>query len=156
MDLRLLKKKPAHLNGELVTGEWAPDFKDELIAFASPLHYDLEVELQQDHVFVHGPLEVRLQCTCGRCLKNFVQTLEVNDFAAFVPLEGEESLTRSGDIGDLTPLLREDIYLALPANPVCNPECRGLARKAKARDSRLEGERSDAPSPWTALDRLKL
>ncbi|NBT99252.1 MAG: LLM class flavin-dependent oxidoreductase [Betaproteobacteria bacterium] len=46
--------------------------------------------------------------------------------------------------------------LALPANPLCRPDCRGLSQTASARDSHLEGSPSDGPSPWAALDKLKL
>ena len=105
---------------------------------------------------VTGDLKITLGCTCARCLEAFPLDLGLPQFAALATFEGEEALPRDGDIADLTPLLREDIYLALPTNPLCSPDCRGLARKATARDSRLGVLPSDGSSPWGALDRLKL
>jgi uncharacterized protein len=105
---------------------------------------------------VVGRLEADLECDCGRCLKTFRETLLVPDFALLLPLEGEDAIKLDGDFADLTPYLREDTLLALPTNPLCKPECRGLARKASARDSRLEASKGEGPSPWAALDQLEL
>lgn len=156
VNLRLLRERGERLVGELPTEEWALDYRDELVVPISPMRFDLEAELQGENLFLKGPLSVTLNCTCGRCLKSYVETVTVSDFAAFVPLSGEDSLPSEGDIADLTALLREDMYLALPANPVCKPECRGLARKADFRDSRLGSGSSGTSSPWSALDQLSL
>jgi uncharacterized protein len=156
VDLRRLHQTSVELSGSIAAAEVLPDFKDELVELASPLEFDLEAEMQGKEVFVHGRLQIALKCVCGRCLKTFAAEVVLDEFAALVPLEGEDALVQDGDFGDLTPLLREDIYLALPTNPVCKPECRGLARKASARDSRLRELGGDASSPWTTLDRLKL
>ena len=75
---------------------------------------------------------------------------------AIVPLEGEEVPPRDGDFVDLTPLLREDTFLGLPTKPLCKPECRGLARKASARDLCLGTPPGDGAMPWSELDKLKL
>lgn len=156
VNLRLLRERGERLVGELPTEEWALDYRDELVVPISPMRFDLEAELQGENLFLKGPLSVTLNCTCGRCLKSYVETVTVSDFAAFVPLSGEDSLPSEGDIADLTALLREDMYLALPANPVCKPECRGLARKADFRDSRLGSGSGGTSSPWSALDQLSL
>jgi uncharacterized protein len=156
INLHQLDAGSVHLDGELAVEDFAADFTDPLIAFASPLAYDLEVQAEEQGLLLTGELKISLRCTCGRCLKTFAQDIELPGFAALAPLEGEEALTCEGEFADLTPLLREDIYLALPTNPLCRPDCRGLARKAKARDLRLEGPPSDGSSPWGALDQLKL
>ena len=126
VNLRLLRERGERLVGEMASEEWISDYQDELVVPMSPLRYDLEAELQGENLFLKGPLSLTLSCTCRRCLKTYVETVTISDFAAFVPLSGEESLPSEGDIADLTALLREEMYLALPANPVCKPECRGL------------------------------
>ena len=156
VNLRLLRERSETLEGELATEEWAADYQDELVVFASPLRYRIEAELQGENLFLQGPLSITLDCTCGRCLKSFQTTVTSAEFAAFIPLEGEDALTCDGDFGDLTPLLREDMYLSLPTNPVCNPECRGLARTAESQEISPEKRSNDAPSPWAALDQLSL
>lgn len=158
VNLRLLdeEQESLQIDGELPVEEFGTELVDPLMRFADPLHYELSVDKQPDGILIQGSLKTRLSCQCSRCLKNFKSAIELEDFAAFVPLTGEGSVPREGDFGDLTPFLREDIYLALPTNPLCKPECRGLARKASTRDSRLEAAAGDGPTPWAALDQLKL
>ncbi|KAB2675094.1 MAG: hypothetical protein DVB31_00950 [Verrucomicrobia bacterium] len=160
VNIRDLQKESAHLEGEIPVGEFAADFKDELVRFVEPLSYDLEVDRQGSELTVVGRLETEIECDCGRCLKTFRQPLVVEDFASLVPLEGEEAVAVKDDFADLTPYLREDTFLALPTNPLCTPDCRGLVPKAPDRDLRL-GEGSpvgptDGVSPWDALKKLKL
>jgi uncharacterized protein len=67
---------------------------------------------------------------CVRCLSKFSQKLNIDftDLYAFSP----DSVTDSGlllpDTGkiDLEPILREEMFLAMPINTVCSPECKGL------------------------------
>lgn len=138
--------------------EFAADFHDEVVRFAEPLKYDLEVERQGPDILVQGTLSATLECDCARCLSSFRTVLEINKFSAFAPLEGEEAIPKDGDFADLTPLVREDTFLALPTKPLCRPECRGLPVQAPAHDSRLGATSSEvaSTSPWAALEKLKL
>ena len=156
IDVRQLEGKTLQVKGELEAEELATGFNDPLITFAHPLTYDLELEEQPQGILMQGELSLTLTCVCGRCLKTFAHEIELPEFAALAEYEGEEAMAKEGDFADLTPYLREDIYLALPTNPLCKPECRGLTRKAKARDLRLGVPPSDGSSPWGALDELKL
>ena len=63
---------------------------------------------------------------------------------------------------DLTPLLREDILLALPAYPHCDwsgervcPAQIQPAEKAGALGESDGRSESDSPSAWSTLDQLK-
>ncbi len=160
VNIRLLKEESTHLVGTLPVEEAAEGHADELVRFLGPLRYDIEVDRQGQELRVLGRLDADLECDCGRCLKTFRQGLEVPAFALLLPLEGEDAVSLDGDFADLTPYLREDTLLALPTNPLCTLDCRGLAAKASARDSRLEkeGESGQGPvrNPWEALDQLKL
>jgi len=157
VNLRVLEKEEElHLEGELPAAEYGEDLKDELMRFDAPLRYSLDVQHQPDSLVVTGTLETEVACECSRCLKPFSLPLRVDNLAALIQLQGEDAIVRDGDFGDLTPLLREDIYLGLPTNPLCRPDCRGLPQEAVARDSRLGGSPSDGPSPWAALDQIKL
>ena len=154
--MRELAEEAIHLEGELPAMELGSDFQDELIRIDQPLRYSLDVDRQPDGLLVSGSLATSVACECARCLKPFRFPIALEEFAALIPLSGEDALIIEGDFADLTPQLREDIYLGLPANPLCRPDCRGLPEKASARDLRLEGSPPDGPSPWAALDRLKL
>lgn len=160
VNTRLLKEAATRLTGELPVAEAAEGHQDELVRFLGPVRYDLEVDRQGQELRVLGRLEADLECDCSRCLKTFRQPLIVADLALLLPMEGEEAVSMDGDFADLTPYLREDTLLALPTNPLCTLDCRGLAAKASARDSRLEKEAGSGQgpgrNPWEALDKLKL
>ncbi|MEN9732834.1 MAG: hypothetical protein RLZ45_829 [Verrucomicrobiota bacterium] len=156
VNLRLLAEEPAHLEGELPAAAYGTEYRDELIRFEDPLRYELDVERQPDGLLITGSMATTVSCECARCLKPFRLPVEIPDLTTLAPLQGEDAVPIDGDFADLTPLLREDIYLSLPANPLCRPDCRGLSQTASARDSHLEGSPSDGPSPWAALDKLKL
>jgi uncharacterized protein len=153
---QLLERDPEHLTGELPAEEIAEGYRDDLITFSNPLTYDLEVELQGEGILMTGEVQISITCQCRRCLKSFEETVEIPDFAALAPLEGEEAITCEGDFADLTPFLREDIYLLLPTNPLCSPNCRGLVKKSAAGVSSSEPPAESGESPWAALDQLKL
>lgn len=156
VNLRLLTEESVHLEGELPVAEFGADYRDEIIHFDQPLRYSLDVDRQPDGLLVAGSLSTSVACECARCLKPFRFPIELEHFATLAELKGEDAITIEGEFGDLTPLLREDIYLGLPVNPLCRPDCRGLPEKASARDLRLEDSPPDGSSPWTALDQLKL
>ena len=67
----------------------------------------------------------------------------------------EEALLVDGDFADLTPVVREDILLALPTNPLCGPDCRGLKPKGQPRELQVR-EQAEPNTAWSALDNLKL
>ncbi len=79
-------------------------------------------------------LQVKLRAEtpveCVRCLVDFEQPLEIDftELYAFTP----NSVTESGlyvpenGLLDLTPLIRDEMYLAIPISPICKPDCKGL------------------------------
>ena len=154
VNLRHLAEHGVRLEGELPVAELDLGVEDELIHLKKPLHYDLSVELLHDALLVTGLLVLPLDCECGRCLKKFKTELKLAGWAAHLPLEGEEKVLVDNDCVDLTPFVREDMLLDFPQHPLCKPECAGL--KKKKTSSSPGGEAKDAPSPWGALDKLKL
>jgi uncharacterized protein len=71
-----------------------------------------------------------LPAECARCLTSFDQPLdsEFTELYAFTPKSVTESdliLPEDGHI-DLEPLVREYMLLAIPINPLCRPDCKGL------------------------------
>ena len=160
VNVRLLKTEGTRFAGELATEEFSEDIRDELVRLDGPVRYEVDVERQADELRVQGKLGFTLECGCSRCLKTFPMQVCVEDMAALVPLTGDEAPPMDGDIADLTPILREDTLLALPTNPLCSSDCRGLAAQATSRDSRLPDDSGPATrpgrSPWDALDRLEL
>ncbi len=76
-----------------------------------------------------GQLQLTLECECVRCLRPFQNHLVLKRWACHLPLLGEEKVLVVDDCVDLTPWLREDILLAYPQHPLCEPKCSGLLKK---------------------------
>jgi uncharacterized protein len=107
---------------------------------------------------VQGSMQIILQCACVRCLKRHEQKVELAHWACQLSPEGEEKMVVVNDCVDLTPYLREDILLAFPQHPLCEPGCRGLLQANVNSPEPAPGPKSsEAPaSPWDILDKLKL
>jgi uncharacterized metal-binding protein YceD (DUF177 family) len=66
-------------------------------------------------------------------------------FATHIELRGPETV-------DLTPFMREDLLLNLPAHPHCD---RDGNRVCKAKQIQFRERRTERKIDWSALDRLK-
>ena len=156
VNLRQLQTDPQDLAGELPAAELGLEQLDETVHPVQPLAYELTASLMEDAILVQGELRLALACDCVRCLKSFPVTLELPDFAAHLPLRGEDAVTVTDDSVDLTPFLREDILLTLPQHPLCKPDCRGLSQLAAGGASGPTSQTNAGASPWAALNQLKL
>jgi len=81
-------------------------------------------------LLVQVKMKAAVSAECVRCLEMFDQPLLVDysDLYAFNPNSLTESGLRVPDTGkiDLAPILREEMILAIPISPVCEPNCKGL------------------------------
>ena len=113
----------------------------------SPLGYSLDVGVSGGGIFATGRLSLRVRLRCVACLNEFETELIIDPFALQEELDGRESI-------DLTPHMREDIHLALPAHPRCDADGRKLC---PARFSQAPADASQPPgnAPWSVLDKLK-
>ena len=156
LNLRHLEKKDVQLQGDLTVEELDLAGFDELIEVSEPLHYDLGAERMSDSVLVRGTLTCVLKCQCVRCLTEFSHQVELMDWACDLPLTGEDRVPVVNDCVDLTPYLREDILLAFPQHPLCEPGCPGLPEAARNDlSARVEEPNGIPPSAWTELNKLK-
>jgi len=158
INLRHLERETVTLRGALPVAELDLEGIDELIQPRSPLEHDLVVDRHERSILVQGRLRLTLGCECARCLKPFEHRLDLSEWSCLLPLEGEDKVTVSNDCVDLTPYLREDIVLAFPRHPLCEPDCRGLlsASQAGARPSNGANASGGMSSAWAELSKLKL
>ena len=158
VNLRHLEDHPVQFQGNLSVAELDIDTKDEVIQLKMPLEYELEVERMDGGLLVQGSLQLILECECVRCLKKFLYRLELADWQSHMPLEGEDSVPVINDCVDLTPTVREDILLAFPQHPLCDPDCRGLQRMrtGESAGGSGSGKIDTASSAWAELNKLKL
>ncbi len=144
-----LKQIPAegiHLEGKEETD--ILEVEENQVKALGPVEYSLDIGVSESGLFVTGQIGVDVGLECVSCLKRFIFPLRVEDFAAQLELTGPELV-------DLTPLIREDILLALPVHPHCDWD-----RKTKCVGPRLKHlnaeEDPKAPNAWDALNHLNL
>jgi uncharacterized protein len=95
----------------------------------------------QGGLLVQGIVKSQLSQECVRCLELFELpiTLELEETFR-LPGTGRKVDTpyavSEGGWLDLTPLLREQSWLAIPMKPLCTPDCKGLCPQCGANLSR--------------------
>lgn len=154
-NVRHLEKHSLHLQGELPVTELDLDGLDECVKGDQPLKYDLDIHLLDGSFLIQGKLEMLLECTCVRCLKEFPQLLELGEWACHLARQGEECVAVVNDCVDLTPYIREDILLAFPQHPLCEPGCDKLPRSAFSGQKNPSKGIGSESSTWAELNKLK-
>lgn len=117
------------------------------VPIGAKLALDLRLESVMDGVLVSGVVTSPVSGECGRCLADVSDELAVRIQELYVYPEAstdhdddDEVAQLDGDFLDLTPTLRDAVVLALPLNPLCRPDCKGLCATC--------GERlDDLPDP---------
>jgi len=142
-----LKQVPAHglhLDGD----EDCPihDLEAEGVRCAGPLYYNIDVGIAGGALWARGSLSQPVELRCISCLENFVHDIQVPAFAVHTELHGPETV-------DLTPFIREDLLLNLPAHPRCD---RDGNRVCKAKQPVTVEQDTRQQSDWSALDKLKI
>ena len=143
-----LKQIPAdglHLEGK--EDKDILEVADEGIRPAGPVEYSLDVGVSESGLFATGRIALNVQLECVSCLKQFVYPLEVEDFAVQIELTGPERV-------DLTPWVREDILLVLPAHPHCDWDGKTVCKGPKLKTRPID-EPPAASHAWDALENLK-
>ena len=142
-----LKQIPAaglHLEGE----EECPisELDAEGIRSAGRLHYNIDIGVSSGALWANGSISQPVELRCVSCLEKFVHEIEVPAFAVHTELRGPETV-------DLTPFIREDLLLNLPAHPHCDRDGGRICKSKYIETSEQDAKRE---SDWSALDKLKL
>jgi uncharacterized protein len=142
-----LKQIPAqglHLDGD----EDCPihDLEAEGIRCAGQLHYNIDLGIAGGALWATGSLSQPVELRCVSCLETFAYEIRVPAFAVHTELHGPETV-------DLTPFIREDLLLNLPAHPRCD---RDGNRACKAKQLETVEQDTKRKLDWSALDKLKL
>jgi uncharacterized protein len=97
----------------------------------------LEITRVQGGVLVQGTLSSRLEQECVRCLEpsEISITLRIEEIfrlpATSSQIDTPYEVSENGRL-DLTPIVREQSWLAIPMKPLCDPDCRGLCPQCGA------------------------
>lgn len=151
--------------------------------FDGPLAINLTLTQQGGPITVTGSLEGTAIRQCVRCLTDFSDPLEVSVYAEFVrqpedqakvpaessqrghkrasetaepPTETEEEdevYLYQGDHLDLAPMVREQVILAAPMQPLCREDCLGLCPQCgqNLNERRCACPPAPVPSPFRVL-----
>lgn len=111
--------------------------------FRSPTDVAVRYYRAGQELFFAGQADCRVMGECARCLEAYDFDIAVPFSLVMVPhrhrpdddeIEVEDvhlSYYRGADV-DLWPLVREHIILALPTQPLCRDDCRGLCARCGA------------------------
>jgi len=133
------------------------------------LHFHGQATLAGEGLQLRGHLQGEIAPACSRCLEPIAMTVERDLDLLYQPesVLGEsaevEIHARDADVGffsgpgvDVAEVAREQILLALPMQPLCRPDCRGLCARCGANLNK--GACSCAPQAderWNALKSLR-
>jgi uncharacterized protein len=130
----------------------------------APIELDLRLEAVVEGVLVTGTARLEAVGECVRCLREVtlpvevdVQELFVHDASSEAGYDDDEQVSLvQGDLIDLEPVLRDDVVLDLPFQPLCTPDCSGLCPTCGVRLDDDPGHHHDAATDlrWAALGAL--
>ncbi|MBN1920225.1 MAG: DUF177 domain-containing protein [Anaerolineae bacterium] len=113
-------------------------------------------------ILAQGTLNAAVETECTRCLELFFAPVVV-EFEGLIGLAGAPlsperpvRVTEDGWV-DLSPLIREYLWLGLPASPVCSPTCAGLCPQCGENIDRGEcncGDKAPIDPRWAVLQTL--
>ena len=138
------------------------------ITLARPVEVDLELIPETDRIKLRGHLQGALQVACSRCLQDFV--LDLDEITLLRPLSVDapyEIDLRPEDLDteffdgvtiDVDLIVAEQVFLALPQKPLCQPDCGGLCSGCGAELNReaCRCEKIDRVSVFDALRAVKI
>jgi uncharacterized metal-binding protein YceD (DUF177 family) len=152
-EIRKLSRVKVHLNqipaeGRHIEGEEdcpITDVEAEEIRCIGQLSYKIDIGVSGGALWATGLLRQSVELRCVACLEKFMHEIKVPAFALRTELHGPETV-------DLTPFMREDLLLNLPAHPRCDRDGGRVCRATQREAMKEEVRKPD----WSALDKLKL
>jgi uncharacterized protein len=131
------------------------------VPLGSPIELDLRLESVVEGVLVSGSATVEVRGECVRCLGEISDELEVDiqELYVYPGVEPDDDLASrvEGDLIDVEPLLRDEVVLDLPFQPLCRDDCLGLCVECGANLNENPDHRHAArlDARWDALRGLE-
>jgi uncharacterized protein len=166
LDTRDLPRSPGSMRGVRRVAPAPKALGLELIGVptGADLSLDLTMQSVTEGVYVSGHVSAALTGECGRCLRPIDDTVDVDiaelyayaDSTTDETAEEDEVGRIEGDLIDLEPVVRDAVVLALPVNPVCDEDCRGLCPDCGVPWDDLPADHGHtvADPRWAALSKL--
>lgn len=134
--------------------DWRVDLAQ--VAPDSEIDADLELVSTSGGLLVRGAVDFQTMITCSRCLdeSTVAMHVEVSDIVE-AGNDDDDEYHVAGDVLDLEPILRDEVLLAMPLRPRCEPECEGLVQDAESDlNTAAPGTVRRTDSPFAALQDL--
>jgi uncharacterized protein len=144
--------RPFHTS---VSVDWGVELSR--VAVDVPIEIDVELTSLTGGMMVRGRVTATLVETCSRCLEDArrVRTVEVAQLVEPADEGSDQEYVIDGDELDLEPVLRDELLLASPLGPRCDPPCAGLVRDSESDLNTESAGRPGLPdSPFAALQDL--
>lgn len=172
LDTRELGRRAGSMKALRFTVEAPADLGVTMIAVpaGSEIDIDCRIESVMDGVLITGTADVQVVGECSRCVEPLSYDIQVDlqelyeypetDNRGRVVHNDEEELVEElpkleDDLLDLEPTLRDAVVLALPPNPLCQPDCLGLCNDCGANLNDDPDHKHDSVDPrWSALSDL--
>jgi uncharacterized protein len=128
-----------------------------------PVDIDVRLEAVMEGVLATGTAHARLEGECVRCLDPIADEVEVHFQELYLydaPEAGEDEDEVSvlhEDHLDLEPVIRDELVLELPFQPLCSDDCPGLCPECGASLKEDPGHTHEAPIDprWAGLAALQ-
>ncbi len=156
---RDIVRRPGEMREHEVTVALSEAWGGGIVSYEAGSELDLDVRLESVHegILVSGTADAEYAGVCGRCLLDITRPVEVEFQELFAyPGEEETDFEVQDDHVDLETLVRDAAVLALPFQPVCQPDCPGLDPKTGERLTVSTGTEQAAPIDprWSALQNI--
>lgn len=162
LDTSELNRRPGAMRHVSVTVPPPPGLGVAMVRMRDGADLDLDLRLESvlEGVLVSGTVRGEYVGECVRCLEPVdgevsadVQELFVYPDVEREPDDDEDEAPRLvGTLIDLEPVVRDALVLALPLQPVCSEDCRGLCPDCGARLADDPDHQHETIDPrWAAL-----
>lgn len=158
LPVRDIVRKPGEMREHTLTIPAPERWGEGIVSVPQGKELDLDVRLESVHegILVSGTVDTDYEGECSRCLRAIAQPLEV-EFQELFEYPGQETadFEVQDDHVDLETLVRDATVLALPFQPVCQPDCPGLDPVTGERLTEpASAQQSPVDPRWAALQNL--
>ena len=159
LPVRDIERKPGEMREHVLDLPAPEKWGEGLLSIAASELLELDVRLESVHegILVSGTVDTTATGVCGRCLIDIDEPVEV-EFQELFAYPGDEAndFEVQDDHVDLETLVRDAAVLALPFQPVCQPDCPGLDPETGERLTESTGTEQAAPIDprWSALQNI--
>jgi uncharacterized protein len=137
LDLTRYRQPVSQFTRTFQPGEVGGD--SDAYQIVAPVELEFDIHKDKDKFRLVGRVRTELELTCSRCIETYRFPIDAEFDQRYLPSSAasseadreveEDDLETSyytDDEIDLSQLMREQFYLALPMKPLCREDCKGL------------------------------